>query len=154
MSDPKDVVRRFFETLGTGDFAAIGEFFDDDSVWMVNDVGRGLPSQRGRRAIIDDFLQPVREGLFEPGDPKIEVKSMIGEGNRVAAETIGRGRLLNGNAYENHYVFIMEVDGEKIRFMCEYMDSVYARSTSAGSREAGGNASGHVAETLQGLGHD
>ena len=27
-SDPKDVVRRFFATLGTGDFAAIGELFD------------------------------------------------------------------------------------------------------------------------------
>ncbi|HEX4396213.1 MAG TPA: nuclear transport factor 2 family protein, partial [Trebonia sp.] len=57
-SDPKDVVRRFFATLGTGDFAAIGEFFDDDSVWQVNDVARGLPAQRGRTAIIDDFLQP------------------------------------------------------------------------------------------------
>ena len=32
MSDPKDVVRRFFETLGSGNFAAIGEFFTDDSV--------------------------------------------------------------------------------------------------------------------------
>jgi uncharacterized protein len=153
MSDPKDVVQRFFDTLGTGDFAAIGEFFDDDSVWQVNDVGRGLPSQRGRRAIIEDFLQPVREGLFEPGDPKIEVKSMIAEGNRVAAQTIGRGTLLNGNPYENHYVFIMEVDGDKVRFMCEYMDSVYARSSSAGSREAGG-ADGHVSETLQNLGHE
>src|ERR1700749_954915 len=99
MSDPKDVVRRFFGTLGTGDFAAIGEFFDDDSVWQVNDVGRGLPSQRGRRAIIEDFLQPVREGLFMPGDPKIEVKSIISEGNRVAVETIGRGTVINGNPY-------------------------------------------------------
>ena len=27
-SDPKDVVRRFFQTLGTGDFNAIGELFD------------------------------------------------------------------------------------------------------------------------------
>ncbi len=70
MSDPKDVVRRFFDTLGTGDFAAIGEFFTDDSVWQVNDVARGLPAQRGRKAIIDDFLQPVREGLFEPGRPE------------------------------------------------------------------------------------
>ena len=96
-SDPKDVVRRFFATLGTGDFAAVGEFFDDDSVWQVNDVARGLPAQRGRKAIIDDFLQPIREGLFEPGDPKIEIRSMIAEGSRVAAETTGRGTLRNGN---------------------------------------------------------
>ena len=89
-SDPKDVVRRFFATLGTGDFAAVGEFFDDDSVWQVNDVARGLPAQRGRKGIIDDFLQPIREGLFEPGDPKIEIRSMIARGPRVAAETTGR----------------------------------------------------------------
>jgi ketosteroid isomerase-like protein len=84
MSDAKDVVRRFFDTLGTGDFARIGEFFTDDSVWMVNDVARGLPRQQGRKAIIDDFLQPIREGLFEPGDPKVEIRSMIAEGDRVA----------------------------------------------------------------------
>jgi ketosteroid isomerase-like protein len=30
MSDPKDVVRRFFATLGTGDFHAVGEFLTDN----------------------------------------------------------------------------------------------------------------------------
>ena len=58
-------------------------------------VANGFPSQRGR-SIIDDFLQPVREGLFAPGDPKIEIIRLIAEGNVVAAETIGRGALLNG----------------------------------------------------------
>jgi ketosteroid isomerase-like protein len=103
-SDPKDVLRRFFATLSSGDFDAIGAFFGDDSVWMVNDVARGFPSERGRRAIIEDFLQPVREGLFEPGDPKVEVVRMIGEGDWVVAETVGRGKLRNGNTYENSYV--------------------------------------------------
>src|SRR6516165_785817 len=153
-SDPKDVVRRFFATLGTGDFAAIGEFFTDDSVWMVNDVARGLPSQHGRRAIIDDFLQPVREGLFEPGDPKVEIRSMIGEGDRVAAETTARGMLRNGNHYENHYVFIAQVDGDKVTFLREYMDTAYAHDISAGSGSADGDADDHVAEQLRRLGHD
>jgi ketosteroid isomerase-like protein len=152
MSDPKDVVRRFFATLGTGDFAAIGEFFTDDSVWQVNDVRRGLPSQRGRKAIIDDFLQPVREGLFEPGDPKIEVRRLFAEGDWVTAETTGRGKLLNGNDYENQYVFVIQVDGDKVRFLREYMDSDYAHSISAGSR--GGQAEGRVSDTLKRLGHD
>src|ERR1700753_2031837 len=116
---PKDVVRRFFDTLGTGDFAAIGEFFTDDSVWQVNDVARGLPAQRGRKAIIDDFLQPVREGLFAPGDPKIEVRRLLGEGDWVVAETTGRGQLLNGNTYLNEYVFIIQVDPDagKVLFL-------------------------------------
>ena len=155
MSDPKDVVRRFFDTLGTGDFAAIGEFFTDDSVWQVNDVARGLPAQRGRKAIIDDFLQPIREGLFEPGEPKIEIRRLIGEGDWVVAETTGRGKLLNGNDYENEYVFVMQVDpgADKVLFLREYMDSAYAHSSSAGSGGAGG-AEGHVSETLKRLGHD
>ena len=154
MSDPKDVVRRFFEALGTGDFAKIGAFFTDDSVWMVNDVARGLPSQRGRKAIIDDFLQPIREGLFEPGDPKVEIRSMIGEGSRVAVETTARGTLRNGNHYENQYVFIIEVAGDTVRFLREYMDSDYAHSVSAGSGGTGDGSDEHVAETLRRLGHD
>ena len=152
-SDPKDVLRRFFATLSTGDFDAIGEFFGDDSVWMVNDVARGFPSERGRRAIIEDFLQPVREGLFEPGDPKVEVLRMIGEGDWVVAETTGSGTLLNGNNYVNEYVFVIQVDGDTVRFLREYMDSDYAHSVSAGAGSAGG-ADGHVSDTLKRLGHD
>ena len=153
-SAQKDVVRRFFAALGTGDFAAIGEFFTDDSTWMVNDVARGFPAQHGRTGIIDDFLQPIREGLFEPGDPKIEIRSMIAEGSRGAAETTGRGTLRNGNHYENEYVFIIEVDGDKVRFLREYMDSDYAHSTSAGAGSTGEGADEHTAETLRRLGHD
>src|ERR1700689_4747482 len=140
MSDPKDVVRRFFDTLGTGDFAAIGEFFTDDSVWQGNDVARGLPAQRGRQGIVDDFLQPIREGLFEPGDPKVEIRRLIGEGNWVVAETTGRGTLRNGNHYENAYVFVIEVAGDTVKFLREYMDSDYAHSVSAGAGLAGGGA--------------
>src|SRR5215469_752211 len=130
--DPKDVVRRFFQTLSSGEFDKIAEFFTEDSTWTVNDVANGLPSQRDR-AIIDDFLQPVREGLFAPGDPKVEVIRMIAEGNTVAAETIGRGALLNGNAYENYYAFVLEVDPEAgtVLALKEYMDSDYAHSVSA-----------------------
>jgi uncharacterized protein len=153
MSDPKDVVRRFFDTLGGGDFDAIGQFFTDDSVWQVNDVARGLPVQRGRKGIIDDFLQPIREGLFEPGDPKVTIRRLIAEGSWVVAETTGTGKLLNGNSYMNEYVFIIQVDGDKVRFLREYMDSDYAHSVSAGSGTAGG-AEGHVSEQLKRLGHD
>ncbi len=150
---PKDVVRRFFGALGTGDFAAIGEFFTDDSVWQVNDVARGLPAQRGRKGIIDDFLQPIREGLFEPGDPKVEIRRLIGEDDWVVAETTARGMLLNGNHYQNEYVFVIQVAGGTVRFLREYMDSDYAHSVSAGSGGAGG-AAGHVSQALRRLGHD
>ena len=151
--DPKDVVRSFFATLSTGEFGEIAEFFTEDSTWTVNDVANGFPSQRGR-AIIDDFLQPVREGLFAPGDPKIEVVRLIAEGNTVEAETIGRGALLNGNAYENYYAFVLEVDPEagKVLALKEYMDSDYAHSISAPTDAGAPDAK--YAEQLKGLGHE
>lgn len=152
-SDPKDVLRRFFATLSTGDFNAIGEFFEDDSVWMVNDVARGFPSERGRRAIIEDFLQPVREGLFEPGDPKVEVVHMISEGDWVVAQTIGRGKLRNGNDYENSYAFVVQVNGDKVKSLREYMDTAYAHDVSEGSAKSGPGADDRVAENLRRLGH-
>jgi ketosteroid isomerase-like protein len=151
--DPKDVVRRFFDTLSTGDFDKIGEFLTDDSVWTVNDVAHGFPAQRGR-AIIDDFLQPVREGLFESGDPKVEVVRLIAEGNVVAAETIGRGALRNGNRYENSYAFVLEVDPDagKVLALKEYMDSAYAHDISAPTSEGAPDA--RYAQQLKGLGHE
>ena len=100
-------------------------------------------------------LEPrdLSEGLFEPGDPKIEIRRLLGEGDWVVAETTGRGTLLNGNHYENQYVFVLRVDGDKVLFLREYMDSAYAHSISAGSGGAGG-ADGHVSDTLKALGHD
>ncbi len=151
--DPKDVVRRFFDTLSTGEFDKIAEFFTENSTWTVNDVANGFPSQRGR-AIIDDFLQPVREGLFEAGDPKVEVVRMIAEGSTVAAETIARGALRNGNTYENYYAFVLEVDPEagKVLALKEYMDSDYAHSISAPTE--GGAPDARYAEQLKSLGHE
>src|ERR1700744_3295437 len=153
MPDPKDVVRRFFATLGTGNFAAIGEFFTDDSVWQVNDVARGLPPPRGRKGILAAFLQPIREGLFEPGDPKIEIRRLIGEGDWVVAETTGRGTLLNGNNYENQYVFVILVDGPTVRFLRDYLGPPYAHCITA---RAGCvvRAVRHVSYTLMSLGQD
>jgi ketosteroid isomerase-like protein len=151
--DPKDVVRRFFDTLSTGEFEKIAECFTEDSTWTVNDVANGFPSQRGR-AIIDDFLQPVREGLFEAGDPKVEVLRMISEGSTVAAETIARGALRNGNLYENYYAWFIEVDTEtgKVLALKEYMDSDYAHSISAPTGEGAPDA--QYADQLRSLGHE
>jgi uncharacterized protein len=151
--DPKDVVRRFFDTLSTGEFEKIAECFTEDSTWTVNDVANGFPSQRGR-AIIDDFLQPVREGLFEAGDPKVEVLRMISEGSTVAAETIARGALRNGNLYENYYAWFIEVDTEtgKVLALKEYMDSDYAHSISAPTGEGAPDALS--ADQLRSLGQE
>lgn len=152
-AEPKDVLRRFFATLSTGDYDAIGEFFGDDSVWAVNNVAAGHPSERGRKAIIEDFLKPVRAGLFEPGDPKVEVVRMIADGDWVAAETIARGRLRNGNSYENCYAFVAQIIGDQLLYLKEYMDTSYALEVSRPTADQR-TGDAEFAQQLRRLGHE
>src|SRR6478672_13644107 len=83
----EQLVREFFETLSTGDLEALRRRLHPDGSWEAMGTtipGAGLTS--GGDAVIDEFLAPVR-GLFEDGDPKIEVKRLFSNGDLVAAET-------------------------------------------------------------------
>ena len=121
----KEFVRSFFETLSAGDLERLRQLFHEDATWTV--VARDIPgagAHAGRDEIIDGFLGPVR-GLFEPGDPKVEIENLVAEGSWVAVEAKGRGRFADGKAYENSYVFLLELEGGRVRTLREYMDSLY-----------------------------
>jgi uncharacterized protein len=119
------LVRTFFETLSTGDLERVRPMLHEDATWTV--MASGIPGageKKGRKAIIDEFLAPVR-GIFEDGDPKVSIVNLISKGPLVAAETRGVGRLKSGTPYNNVYSWMIEVDGGKIRALREYMDSYY-----------------------------
>jgi uncharacterized protein len=122
-----EFVRSFFETLSSGDLDRVAEFFDDRTAWSMAWVTDDLPgagTHIGVKGIIGEFLSPVR-GMFEPGDPKVELTNVVAQGRWVAVEARGRGRFKNGVPYDNLYTFFLEIDGEKIRTIREYMDSYY-----------------------------
>ena len=84
----KQLVRRFFATLSSGDFTALARFFDDRSTWGIGFAED--PSVRtGPREIVEDFLVPIREGLFEPANPKVEIRNLWADGDWVIAEAVG-----------------------------------------------------------------
>lgn len=121
------LVRSFFETLSSGDLDRVAEFFDERTTWSMAWVTNDLPgagTHVGVTGIIGEFLGPVR-GMFEPGDPKVELTNVVAQGPWVAVEARGKGRFRNGTPYDNLYTFFLEIDGEKIRTIREYMDSYY-----------------------------
>jgi hypothetical protein len=121
----KALVRRFAATLSAGDLDSVARFFDDDSTWTIEASGiEGAGTHRGR-AIIEEFLRPVR-GMFEPGDPKLAITRLVAEGPLVVMEARGTGLLRNGSPYDNRYAFVFELDGAKIRAIREYMDTHHA----------------------------
>ncbi len=116
---------KFFETLSSGDLERIRAVFDDDAVWQVQVKGiHGEGSHRGKKAIVDDFLAPVR-GMFKPGDPKVKLISIASNGPLVIGEAEGRGTFTDGRPYENLYAFAIEFKGGKVYRLREYMDSFY-----------------------------
>jgi len=123
MSD-EAVVRSFFATLSSGDLDGVAAFFDAASTWTV--CGTEIPGAGTHRgsAIVEEFLRPVR-GMFEPGQPKVEITNVLAAGGWVAVEATGRGRFRTGTPYENHYAFWLKVDGGTIRTIREYMDTHY-----------------------------
>jgi ketosteroid isomerase-like protein len=124
--DPEELVRSFFETLSSGDLDRVATFFDSDSVWTV--CATEIPGAGTHRGsdIVEEFLRPVR-GMFEPGQPKVELTNMVANDRWVAVEAVGRGRFRGGPDYENRYSFWVEVEveGGTIRTIREYMDSHY-----------------------------
>lgn len=117
------LVRSFFRKLSAGDLKGVRSLLHEEASWEVT-AGSipGAGTHKGRDAIIDKFLAPIR-GLFQPGDPKLEVNNIFAKGALVAAETRGSGRLKNGKEYRNVYAWIMEIKDGKIYAIREYMDS-------------------------------
>ena len=124
MTDAEELVRSFFETLSSGDLDRVAPFFDGESAWTVCATGISGAGTHWGAAIVEEFLRPVR-GMFEPGQPKVELTNLLTDGRWVSVEAVGRGRFRDGPAYENRYSFWVEVDGRTIRTIREYMDSHY-----------------------------
>src|SRR5580658_4490472 len=104
-SHTEQVARQFFETLSAGDLEKLRMLLHEQATWTVMATGiQGAGPKKGRKAIIDDFLGPVR-GMFVPGDPKIHVDRLMAKGSVVAAEARGVGSFKNGKPYLNRYAF-------------------------------------------------
>jgi uncharacterized protein len=124
-SESERLAVEFFNTLGTGNLEAIRALLHEDATWipMVRDIP-GAGKHVGRKGIVDEFLAPIR-GMFRPGDPKVDIKTITSNGPLVMMETHGLGALADGRTYDNHYAWAVEIKDGKIFAIREYMDSLY-----------------------------
>jgi ketosteroid isomerase-like protein len=119
------IVRTFFETLSTGNLERLRLLLHEDATWTGMATGiQGAVEKKGRKAIIDEFLGPVR-GIFVDGDPKVLIQHLILQGPYAAVEAKGLGKFKNGKDYNNRYAFMIEIKDDKVFALREYMDSYY-----------------------------
>lgn len=121
----EQLVREFFAVLSSGDLENLRTYIDNDTTWEPR-VSKELPGSgiHTGNDIIDKFIGPVR-GMFAPGDPKVQVGSVVAGGDMVMCETRGIGKLKDGTVYDNVYAWAFVIKHGRIKAIREYMDSAY-----------------------------
>lgn len=128
IEDNVDVARRFYEGFTTNDIDAVMGTLADDARFRVPGKPDELPAggwydKAKLRKLFDLMLSRLKSGL------KMEVVSVMADGNRVALEVISEGELENGRRYNNEYFVLFKIVDGKIKEVREYNDTLHAYKT-------------------------
>ena len=124
--DSKRAVMKFFDGINAGDMeAAAGAFAEDATFWVPGSFPFS-GTLRGRAEILEKNLLPSLK-LSVPGTLKVEVTSLIAEGELVAAEWVTRRKTTRGRDYVNHFLGLFQIRNGKIQSLREYLDTQYAK---------------------------
>jgi uncharacterized protein len=126
--DSKAVLERYVAAVQAGDEAAIRDAFAEDATWRLDGELPISGTWEGREAILGDFLATAMS-FYEPGSVRLEITSLIADGERVAMEWTSRARNTRGEPYENHCIGVFTVRDGRIASVHEYMDTLYAYRT-------------------------
>ena len=123
----KHVVLAAWQALASRDPQRIAAMFAKDAEWLApqgNATAIALNSTShmiGREQIAQSFGSDIWK-LFT-ANVKVEFRGVYADGDVVIVEERMQATLANGNAYDNDYCFVFEVENGLIRRVREYMDT-------------------------------
>lgn len=119
------LVDRYFELLAQGD-PAIRELFTPDVRWLAPQAGPLGREHAGLDAVL--ALMAGGIGLYDGARPmQIERTACLAGEALVYVEMTIRATTRSGAPYENHYVMVFELRGDRIAEVREHVDSLYAQ---------------------------
>jgi uncharacterized protein len=124
----KQLAVEFFERLGNRDVAgALACTTDDLSYWIAGKPGAVPTSGTKDKKQMTRLFEAMLTAL--EGPMPFVVKGATAEGDRVALELEGRGRLKNGRVYNNEYHILVRFRDGKICAVREYLDTMHVHDT-------------------------
>lgn len=124
----KALAREFFVRFDANDIAGALALLSDDATYWLAGKPAELPGVGAlNKAQIADVFRRMTERL-ENG-LRMQVDSMIAEGDCVALEVQSHGLLKNGREYRNEYHQRMRLREGKICEVREYYDSLHVFNT-------------------------
>ncbi|WP_329464274.1 nuclear transport factor 2 family protein [Streptomyces sp. NBC_01431] len=122
------VVLAYMDTLVTGDFDALREFFSPDATWTL---AGDLPLSRtwtGPGEILDEFI-PAMLSRLVPESLELEFGGVIADGERVFAEWNSRGLAKSGLRYDQHCLAVFTIREGRIAEVREFFaDTLHAKN--------------------------
>jgi len=122
---PKDVVIRFLELMGTGqwdDMEKAGALLADDvDFWIAGNTAIS-GTVVGREAAMERRFRPARKRTMS-GTLTLRIGKVIAEGDYVAAEWTSRRKVVSSADYENFFFGLFHIRNGKISSLREYLDT-------------------------------
>lgn len=100
--------------------------FAEDAIWTVTGTTGWSKTYRGKSAILNDLIAPLRRVLAPP--LRTHARRLIAEGDIVVVEARGQNLTRDGRPYENNYCYVFEFCDGQVAALTEYADTELFRS--------------------------
>jgi len=124
----KQLARDLFARFSTNDIAGVLVLLADDITWWIAGKADAQPAsgEHDKRWMARLFKNMVSQ--FD-GPMQMTIRGLIAEGNKVAVEVVGDGKLLDGRRYQNEYHLLLTIRDGKIAAVREYLDTQHVVAT-------------------------
>jgi len=117
----KKLVRKFYAASNGGDMATCMDLIADDIKWTNIGSTSLSGTFEGKAELQEKLLDPLfgrlQQGIFTT------VHRLVAEDDIVVAQTSGQAQTIDGQPYDNTYVWIIRFRDGKFAEVTEYMDT-------------------------------
>ena len=110
-----------FAETGKGDWRPFFEALSEDAAWTIIGTTKWSKTYRGKAAIMDDLMGPLRRALAPPA--RVHALRLIAEDEFVVVEGRGENVTRDGKPYDNTYCWVFQFRGGEVMALTEYADT-------------------------------
>jgi len=125
----KRLVETIFAALAAGDRRPFAGAMADDFSWTITGHGPWAGTWSGKDEVRRNLIAPLFDQFA--GVYRSRALRIIAEGATVVVECRGDVATKSGRRYDNHYCYVIECQGGKLRALTEYMDTALAEAVLA-----------------------
>lgn len=124
----KQLAIDLFARFSANDIAGALDLLTDDVTWWIAGKPDAQPAsgEHDKRWMARLFHNMTSQ--FD-GSMQMTVRGLIAEGDKVAVEVVGDGRLRDGRRYQNEYHLLLTIRDGKIAVVREYLDTQHVVAT-------------------------